>query len=356
VGGFLGAGKTTLLLESARWLSQQGYRVGLITNDQGDQLVDTTLANDAAIPVTEVAGGCFCCRFPELLNALHELQQKVHPDVILAEPVGSCTDLAATVLRPLRVYYGEHYTLAPLTVLVGADHRSAHFSSLVGYLVEKQLAEADYILLNKSDLLSGEEVTQHIEMLRTQYPGAQVQAIAARHGNGVEAWLAAMLTSESRLSQNLQLDYGSYAEAEAELGWLNARGVLAADTPFSPEMWMARTLRGLRDRFAAERRVIAHMKMHLQTSKGAFKASVTTTEGDLSWDSRVPDVLTEEAHFILNVRAAASPAMLEEAVRLTLESAGSEWQARCDITHLESFRPAPPKPTYRMPIDFEQSI
>jgi G3E family GTPase len=41
VGGFLGAGKTTLLWESARKLTEQGKHVGLITNDQASELVDT---------------------------------------------------------------------------------------------------------------------------------------------------------------------------------------------------------------------------------------------------------------------------------------------------------------------------
>jgi G3E family GTPase len=356
VGGFLGAGKTTLLLESARWLSKQGYRVGLVTNDQGEQLVDTSLANDASIPVSEVSGGCFCCRFPDLLQAMHRLQEAVQPEVILAEPVGSCTDLAATVLRPLSLYYGEEYTLAPLTVLVGADHDTSQFSGLVNYLYEKQLAEAEYILLNKSDLLDEAARAQRLAQLSAAYGNAKALAISARNGSGVAPWLEQMLATESRLSQQLQIDYGSYAEAEAELGWLNSRGLLQAGAPFSPEEWMARTMLGLSSRFAQEQTAIAHMKMHLQTPQGVFKASMTATEGDLSWDSRIPDAKTEEAQFIFNLRAASSPQQLEEAVRVTLDNAGVGAQVRCEITHFECFRPSPPKPTYRIPIQLDASI
>ena len=43
VGGFLGAGKTTLLWQAARRLTAKGLRVGLITNDQAPDLVDTGL-------------------------------------------------------------------------------------------------------------------------------------------------------------------------------------------------------------------------------------------------------------------------------------------------------------------------
>jgi len=79
VGGFLGAGKTTLLLKAAQYLTNQGYRVGVITNDQAEDLVDTAMVRQYDIPVLEVAGGCFCCRFPDLLASAERLQESVHP-------------------------------------------------------------------------------------------------------------------------------------------------------------------------------------------------------------------------------------------------------------------------------------
>ena len=84
VGGFLGAGKTTLLLQAAKRLAARGLRVGLVTNDQGSDLVDTSLAARQHIPVSEVAGGCFCCRFPDLMAGLERLHEVVQPDVVLA--------------------------------------------------------------------------------------------------------------------------------------------------------------------------------------------------------------------------------------------------------------------------------
>ena len=154
VGGFLGSGKTTLLLRAAQELVDRGYRVGLVTNDQGEDLVDTALGKNAHVPVAEVAGGCFCCRFPDLMTSLQQLQDVAKPDVILAEPVGSCADLVATVLRPLVQFYGEQYELAPLTVMLDGSRAIADFSPDVRYLYQQQLAEAEVILLSKSDLLS----------------------------------------------------------------------------------------------------------------------------------------------------------------------------------------------------------
>ncbi len=112
VGGFLGSGKTTLLLKTAARLSKAGSRVALITNDQGGALVDTRLAEASGTLTEEIAGGCFCCRFSDLIDSAERLRAH-HPDVILAEPVGSCIDISATVLQPIKRFYGDRFRLAP---------------------------------------------------------------------------------------------------------------------------------------------------------------------------------------------------------------------------------------------------
>src|SRR5437867_3608699 len=118
LGGFLGAGKTTTLLRAAELLCRRGLSVGMVTNDQGSELVDTALGRVRGVPVAEVPAGCFCCRFDGLLAATNQLAAEVAPDVILAEPVGSCTDLAATVLRPLQRLHAARFRLAPLSVAI----------------------------------------------------------------------------------------------------------------------------------------------------------------------------------------------------------------------------------------------
>src|SRR5437667_9367324 len=117
VGGFLGAGKTTTLGRLARHYISRGQRVGLVTNDQAQDLVDTTSLRAQGFSVEEVAGACFCCRFDELVTRVGTLEEHERPDVILAEPVGSCTDLVATVVQPLRDLFGERFHVAPYPVL-----------------------------------------------------------------------------------------------------------------------------------------------------------------------------------------------------------------------------------------------
>src|SRR6185503_1191509 len=118
IGGFLGAGKTTAVGKLARELSEQGYRIGLITNDQGRNLVDTTMLRSQGFATEEIPGGCFCCRFNSLVDAAERLTASSRPEIFIAEPVGSCTDLAATVTYPLRRLYQDNFTVAPISVLV----------------------------------------------------------------------------------------------------------------------------------------------------------------------------------------------------------------------------------------------
>jgi G3E family GTPase len=73
VGGFLGAGKTTLLWESARMLSKEGIKVGLITNDQAAELVDTSFLEYTNGIVEEVSGSSFCCNFIGFTEAMSKI-------------------------------------------------------------------------------------------------------------------------------------------------------------------------------------------------------------------------------------------------------------------------------------------
>ena len=118
IGGFLGAGKTTAVAALAQHLTKAGLRVGLITNDQGSELVDTAMLRARGFATEEIPGGCFCCRFNSLVDAAKKLTDSARPDAFVAEPVGSCTDLMATVTYPLRRIYGDRFGVAPLSVLV----------------------------------------------------------------------------------------------------------------------------------------------------------------------------------------------------------------------------------------------
>ncbi len=347
-GGFLGAGKTTLLLTAARRLAERGYRVGLITNDQGEDLVDTAMGQGAQIPVTEVAGGCFCCRFPDLIAGLDRLKAVADPHVILAEPVGSCTDLVSTVLRPLIQFHPEQYNLAPLTVLHDGTRDLPTFPADVAYLYQQQLAEAELLLLNKADQLTEAQQATVVAELQADYPHAEVMALSAQSGVGIDGWLDIVLGEQSRNPQALIIDYGRYAEAEAALGWLNVKGTVRSDQPFVVEAWTGQLLNQLADRFAAQHAPIAHIKTLVTAGDARCKASLTQSGAPISWDLHSDGAATDQIDFLLNVRVQTTPPLLEQVVTAAVEASKPAPSARYYFTHFECFSPLPPEPTHRM--------
>ncbi|HLZ08628.1 MAG TPA: GTP-binding protein, partial [Chloroflexota bacterium] len=240
IGGFLGAGKTTAILKLAEHLTAEGQTVGLITNDQSVGLVDTAMLGSHGYAVEEITGGCFCCRFNSLVDAADRLSHDARPDVFIAEPVGSCTDLKASVSYPLRRMYGENFSVAPLSVLVDPIRAlrilelepGKAFSSKVIYVYEKQLEEAEIIVVNKIDLLSPDRLQRLRTGLASRFPKARIVEISATAGTGLSNWFDVIASSDLGSDPSMDVDYEVYAQGEALLGWLNATVSITADEPF----------------------------------------------------------------------------------------------------------------------------
>lgn len=107
LSGFLGSGKTTAIQQACNELIKSGNSVGVITNDQGIRLVDGDFFEHLNIPNRQVVNGCFCCNYNDLDSSIQSLIKAYQPDIIFAESVGSCTDIVATVMKPLFNYYPE---------------------------------------------------------------------------------------------------------------------------------------------------------------------------------------------------------------------------------------------------------
>jgi len=234
VGGFLGAGKTTLLWRAAELLMKRGKRVGLITNDQAPDLVDTKWLTEKGLSVREVAGSCFCCNFFAVIEAAENLRS-LDVDVLIGEPVGSCADLSATILQPFKDKFRDRFALSPLSVLADPLRLKAILSDNAdtlhpnaAYIFRKQLEEADLVVINKMDLVPPAEKARLEELMATHFPRATVRYVSARTGEGLESWLDEVLSAQAADTRILDIDYDVYAEGEAVLGWLNAEVQLSA--------------------------------------------------------------------------------------------------------------------------------
>jgi Ni2+-binding GTPase involved in maturation of urease and hydrogenase len=345
VGGFLGAGKTSLILAAARVLEQRGERCAVILNDQGNELVDTRHADAQGVLAREVKGGCFCCRFSGLLDLIEELRDR-GLDVIFAEPVGSCTDISATVFGPLREEW-QSYRVAPFTVLVdparGAELLSEDADSDMAFLFQKQLQEADLVCVTKADLYPDGDALPGLT------PGPSHHAarwLSAKTGQGVEEWLDEVLFGSLEAGgTTLEIDYARYARAEAALAWLNLSVVFEPVLPISPAVAVGPFLDALDGALTAAGISIIHLKVFDNSEAGWVKAAMCANGEEPKVEGNLDASPAERHELLVNLRARGDAAHVQKVV----EGQMRQLDGRVSDIRLECFSPSAPKPERRVP-------
>jgi CobW/HypB/UreG, nucleotide-binding domain len=337
VGGFLGAGKTTLLLAAARELERRGLPSAIILNDQGESLVDTQLAAIHNIHRGEVTGGCFCCRFSDLVEVIGRLRQHA-PHVIFAEPVGSCTDISATTIHPL-LADNEQLRVAPYTVLVDPERAGALLvdgaDPDLAFLFQKQIEEADIICFSKSDL--GHPLPA------IDAPAAR--QISAKTGQGVAAWLDEVLSGDLSAGNTiLDIDYQRYARAEAALAWANAEATFRCSPPLSPAMLLGPLLERLDADLTAAGIVVVHLKAIARAQTGFVKAALCANRQPPIVEGNLDASPASRHELLINLRAAGPAA----AVRATIERGLAAMHHEIVNCRIACFHPAPPRPERRV--------
>lgn len=356
VGGFLGAGKTTLIARLAKHYTDQGLRVGLVTNDQAYDLVDTHSLRAQGFDVGEVPGACFCCKFDDLVDTAAKLTTDTAPDIIITEPVGSCTDLVATVIEPLRALHQDNYEVGPLAVLMKPEHGAkilrndsgGGFSPQAAYIFLKQLEEADVIALNKIDKLGEAETQELLALVRERFPDTEVLAISGRDGDHCDELWERLSQPRGPRRATMEVDYDVYAEGEAELGWLNCQSVMTANEGETPlDELVLQVVQAVAEKLVAAGIEPAHLKVLGQSGDTPAIANLVSSgvESELSLES---GARTARAELIVNARVAADPETLESLVTEALQACGKQAGMSVEITGMQRFRPGRPVPTHRM--------
>jgi hypothetical protein len=289
-------------------------------------------------------------------------------DTVIAEAVGSCTDLQATVVRPLRREHGDALAVAPLTAIIDpgryrlfARAWDAGSGSDLAYLYAHQLAEADVIAVNKTDTVTAPQLHALLVDIARRYPGARVVRCCAAGGElgGLLDCLfpvAGEPPGGPRAATAVPVDYDRYAAAEAELAWLNHAVAITATTSagFGPADWAAAALTAISGRFAAAGALVGHAKIIVTTAGGAAKASVTASGGPVQLDVAAPPGAST-GRGVINLRVACSPDDLDRAAVGAVRAAD-----RASHTHsvpepgTPAFRPAYPRPAHRVLSDYPE--
>jgi G3E family GTPase len=350
VGGFLGAGKTTLLWEAAQRFMRKGQRIGLITNDQAPELVDTAILSRNDVKVAEVNGSCFCCNFSGLIDATRKLKKETDADIIIAEPVGSCTDLSATILQPLKQNLKNELLVSPLTVLADPSRLTdilnggnAGLHPSAAYIFRKQLEESDIILISKTDLLTADELFVLKEKTKSAFPDAEIRTVSIVTGKGLDDWLNEVISRSDTGKHLVEVDYDVYAEGEAVLGWLNCTVELSGDT-VDWDAFARELLIDFSKQFDDQNAPVGHVKLFLESDTGFITGNLTGSGKTLSFKSSAGQ--SSQARLTLNARVEMGPEALEKIVRKTLATHTGQ-DIKLQITTMRSLSPGRPYPTYR---------
>ena len=170
--GYLGAGKTTLL---NRILSENhGKKIAVIENEFGEVGVDHQIVIGAEEEIFETANGCICCTVRgDLIRILGQLVKRRDKfDYVIVETTGLADPGPVAQTFFIDDELREHFQLDAIITLVDAKHSERHLDEVRA--ASEQIAFADVVLLNKTDLVSPAELAGVEAVIRAVNPYAEI--------------------------------------------------------------------------------------------------------------------------------------------------------------------------------------
>ncbi|NVO11493.1 MAG: hypothetical protein HXX16_16140 [Bacteroidales bacterium] len=354
VGGFLGSGKTTAIANASKLLTDKNEKTSVITNDQGDYLVDSRFIQQSNIPFTEVTGGCFCCNYNQLDSQINTLKENFNPSVIFAETVGSCTDLIATVLKPLLKYRESDIEQVTFSSFVDSQLLLMHllgntlpFSMETNYIWEKQIEEAEILIVNKVDLLTPDEFAKLKKMAKDTFPFKQLLFQNSLNSDSVSNWVENISKVQSlKEHKSIDVDYNKYGAGEANLAWLDEEIEITSTNGSSVEL-VFEFIKKLTAEVTAKNLPIGHLKFFLSFNGQFHKLSYTTIlEKDTPNSLKLEK--TNTVDLLVNARIQTTPDVLRKIFIDLLNQLKSQNGVTIYEKHLSYFQPGFPNPTHRL--------
>jgi len=170
--GFLGAGKTTLLNHILT--AEHGKRIAVIENEFGEIGVDQDLVINADEEIFEMNNGCICCTVRgDLIRILGNLmKRKDRFDAIMIETTGMADPGPVAQTFFVDDEMQQKLKLDGIVTVVDAKHVWEHIDD--SDEVKEQIAFADVILLNKTDLVDGESLRKLESRLKSMNAAAKI--------------------------------------------------------------------------------------------------------------------------------------------------------------------------------------
>jgi len=350
ISGFFGAGKTTAIAKLGAYIERKGMQVSIITNDQGQELVDSAALRARGFEVNEVDAGSIDHSLNPWAEATRKMAQSPCVKVVITEPGGSTADLRNAITNPLLKTHPDSYMVAPLTVMLDPARLARvfgiepgqGFSDSINYLYRKQLEEADCIVLNKIDLISQSRLHLLNDLIKKHHPRARIFWVSAQSGEGLTDWFDFLLSEELEPRTRIDFDYDLYQQAATKLGWLNCSVRLSSVKYWDSGRMVMELASSMHNMLRTERAEIAHLKMNFTPEElDGSSASVNVTRNDAVPELSVaPGEPVQSGTLLLNARAEADPELLHASFnRALLAVAEKNPHLFARLEHCEHFRP-----------------
>ncbi len=188
IAGFLGSGKTTLMLKVSREIAENGKRkVALIVNEIGSIPVDGKVLEETGMNVKDIGGGCVCCDAAfSFANTLNILYRDFQTGQVIVEPTG------VAIPRQLKqaclmVESGVELEAGPAIVLFDATRPEELLDMEgLGYLVSKQVDDADILAISKVDAVSESQAQKAAQMAKERNPKAEIVMLSTFENQGID--------------------------------------------------------------------------------------------------------------------------------------------------------------------------
>ena len=173
ITGFLGSGKTTLL--NYILTAEHGHKIAVIENEFGEVSIDDGLVqvDRVAEEILTLDNGCVCCTVRgDLVKTMHNLLERRHNfDYIIVETTGMADPTPVAITFQFDELLKKHTKMDAIVTVVDAAHVLQHLREKMpeGVVNEsvQQIAFADKILLNKTDLVDKEKLGEVRKEIRT---------------------------------------------------------------------------------------------------------------------------------------------------------------------------------------------
>ena len=351
LGGYLGAGKTTLAVNMARTMKEKYDKsVAIITNDQGDVLVDTEYSRDAGFDTKEIMGGCFCTNFDRFVSSARTLVMDGKPDVIIAEPIGSSTNIMSSVVAPLRSLYPDEFSVAPLMVVVDCvralgilSQDKVRSEDTVDLIPAHQIRDAEIVILSKTDLVDKDTIAKIRVEVDKLLPGCRIIETSSQDLRNIGDIIDIVLSDELSVKAPIAENNRGFAFEKAKLGWYSGTYNIKPTDDLDMYSLASDLMKGVAKEYGAES--IVHVKVMLEAEDAACKMSLVQKE--MQVDGIVGSrYMRKPGKLVLNARVISPPKKLEEVMRGIMDAALKTYPFEAEKVNEKCFMPKPESPSH----------